>query len=254
MDIIADCCFSALLTRVSRGFLLSLGVFDAALDEFSHYVDFLLLDYNWVRLLLCHRASLFGHVVHACAEKLTSFDRAEPQELCLLVCCIWRWSFWIWYYFLLCVWNVYLSNFMHKNETADLFEVQLQLFEIMHDIIHLVSRVLNPGGRNKNTNLPFQKNIELVSQFSPLHDALAIFKVLVTKRIDNIGIIQSLNISVLEELHLFHVRYYHLYVFFCSLQRMLLKHLNYSLVQNIKSIYKFDNLLSFLLPCLLKQN
>jgi hypothetical protein len=123
---------------------------------------------------------------------------------------------------------------MHKNETADLFEVQLQLFKIMYNIIHLVSRVLNPGGRNKNTNLPFQKNIEFISQLSPLHDALAILKVLVTERIDNIRIIQSLNISVLEELNLFHIGYDHLYVFFCSLQRMLLKHLNYSLVKNRK--------------------
>lgn len=117
---------------------------------------------------------------------------------------------------------------MNKNQSTDLFEVQLKLFKIVHDIIHLVSRVLNPGRRNKYTNLPFQKDVEFVSQLSPLHDALAILEVLVTECIYNIRIIQSLYISVLEELDLFHIRYYHLHVFFCSLQRMLFQHLNYS--------------------------
>jgi len=90
LDIIADCCFSALLSWVSCScFLLSLSVFDAALNEFSHYVDFLLLDYSWVRLLLLDCAFMFGHVLHAYAEKLASFDGSKPQKLCLLVSHIW---------------------------------------------------------------------------------------------------------------------------------------------------------------------
>ena len=123
---------------------------------------------------------------------------------------------------------------MNKNQSADLFEVQLKLFKIVYDIVHLVSRVLNPGRRNKYTNLPFQKNIEFVSQLSPLHDALAILKVLITQCIYYIRIIQSLNISILEELYLFHIGYHHLYVFICSLQGMLFEHLNYPLVKNRK--------------------
>jgi hypothetical protein len=45
---------------------------------------------------------------------------------------------------------------MNENETQYLFEIQLKFLKIVHNIVHLVSRVLDSAGRNKYTNLPFQ--------------------------------------------------------------------------------------------------
>ena len=85
--------------------------------------------------------------------------------------------------------NINRSNFVNKNQTQNLFKVQLKLFKIVHHIIHLVPWVLDSAWRNKNTNLSFQENVEFVAQLSPLHDALAILEVLVAEGIYNVRVI-----------------------------------------------------------------